>query len=66
MFMFHHHLMTDRLPVWEALHRAQLWMIGPDRKIPDTMPESLREQLHHDHSDPADVAAWAGFLHSGR
>ncbi|MBO3737824.1 CHAT domain-containing protein [Actinoplanes flavus] len=64
MFMFHHHLMTDRLPVWEALHRAQLWMLDPDREVPASMPARLSAQL--DDGDPADVTGWAGFLHGGR
>ncbi|MEV0895639.1 CHAT domain-containing protein [Actinoplanes sp. NPDC049802] len=64
MFMFHHHLMTGRLPVWEALHRAQLWMLDPDREAPESMPARLSAQL--DDGDPADVTGWAGFLHGGR
>ncbi|GGN18228.1 hypothetical protein FHR83_004114 [Actinoplanes campanulatus] len=64
MFMFHHHLMTGRLPVWEALHRAQLWMLDPDREVPESMPARLSAQL--DDGDPADVTGWAGFLHGGR
>ncbi|MBW6436463.1 CHAT domain-containing protein [Actinoplanes hulinensis] len=64
MFMFHHHLMTERLPVWEALHRAQLWMLDPDREVPGSMPARLSAQL--DDGDPADVTGWAGFLHGGR
>ncbi|MDP9793138.1 hypothetical protein J2S43_001650 [Catenuloplanes nepalensis] len=66
MFMFHHYLITDGLPVWAALHRAQLWMIDPGRVAPDTMPEPLRRQLADGRTDPADVAGWAGFLHGGR
>jgi CHAT domain-containing protein len=64
MFMFHHYRVTDRRPVWDALHRAQLWMIDPDRVVPGTMPDSLSRQIRH--TDPADITAWAGFLHGGR
>jgi hypothetical protein len=64
MFMFHHFRVIGRRPVWEALHRAQLWMIDPDRTPPKEMPESLSRQAVG--TDPADVTAWAGFLHGGR
>ncbi len=64
MFMFHHHLMVDRLPVWAALYQAQLWMLDPDRVVPDQMPPALRRQLAQ--TDPARVVAWAGFVHWGQ
>ncbi|GAB7046462.1 CHAT domain-containing protein [Catenuloplanes indicus] len=64
MFMFHHYRMTGRLPVWEALRRAQAWMLDPGREVPATMPGALRDQLRQ--SDPAQVAAWAGFVHGGQ
>lgn len=64
MFMFHHFLMTGRRPVWDALHQAQLWMLDPHRPIPDRMPQELRDELTR--TDPAEVAAWAGFIHWGR
>ncbi|MDR7279118.1 hypothetical protein J2S41_005896 [Catenuloplanes atrovinosus] len=64
MFMFHHYLMAERLPVWDALRRAQLWMLDPGRIAPARMPDSLRAELAG--ADPADVVAWAGFLHWGR
>jgi CHAT domain-containing protein len=64
MFMFHHFRVAERRPVWEALHEAQLWMINPRRAVPDSMPEALSRQLSA--GDPADVTAWAGFLHGGR
>ncbi|MFC3993787.1 CHAT domain-containing protein [Actinoplanes siamensis] len=64
MFMFHHFLMAGRRPVWDALHQAQLWMLDPARRIPDRMPRELRDELAA--TDPAEVAAWAGFVHWGR
>jgi hypothetical protein len=64
MFMFHHFRVIERRPVWDALHRAQLWMITPDRRVPPGMPTSLSGQI--DRTDPADVMAWAGFVHGGR
>ncbi|MCW2501733.1 MAG: hypothetical protein JWO79_17 [Actinomycetia bacterium] len=60
MFMFHHFL--RKLPAADALHAAQLWMLRPDRKIPDSMPADLRERI----GDPTDETAWAGFVHAGR
>jgi hypothetical protein len=63
MFMFHHFLATAGVPVWEALHRAQLWMLDPAREVPDTMPARLRRFFD---GDLTDITAWAGVLHGGR
>ncbi|WP_320064879.1 CHAT domain-containing protein [Micromonospora sp. RTGN7] len=63
MYMFHHHVRAEGLPAWEALRRAQIWMLDPERSLPDRMPERLRQQLHHE--ELAQVAAWAGFVHWG-
>ncbi len=60
MFLFHHFLRTRR-PI-DALRDAQLWMLDPGHVVPDEMPASLRAGL----DEPADVAAWAGFTHTGR
>ena len=65
MFMFHHHLMVDHLPVWAALRQAQLWMLDPDREPPPTMPDRLRRELAAaEHA--ARIDAWAGFIHWGQ
>ncbi|GIE87328.1 CHAT domain-containing protein [Actinoplanes regularis] len=64
MFMFHHFLITGGRPVWDALHQAQLWMLDPRRRVPEQMPRDLRRELAN--TDPAEVAAWAGFIHWGR
>jgi CHAT domain-containing protein len=64
MFMFHHYRMADRLPVREALQRAQVWMLDPHRELPPTMPQALRAHLAT--IDPTRVGAWAGFVHWGR
>ncbi|MEV5689682.1 CHAT domain-containing protein [Micromonospora globbae] len=64
MYMFHHHLATRRLSVWEALRQAQIWMLDPHRSIPVSMPEPLRRQLAPD--ELAHVSAWAGFVHFGQ
>ena len=64
MYMFHHHLITEGLPVWEALRRAQSWMLDPQRSVPDGMPTPLRRHLAHD--ELSHVTAWAGFVHWGQ
>ena len=64
MFMVHHFLMAEKLPVWAALRRAQLWMLDDDRAIPPTMPGALRTRLAL--AEPARIEAWAGFVHLGR
>ncbi|MDP9793147.1 hypothetical protein J2S43_001659 [Catenuloplanes nepalensis] len=64
MFMFHHYRVAGRLPVWEALRRAQTWMLDPTRDVPPSMPRPLREQLES--SDAGRTAAWAGFVHGGQ
>ena len=40
MFMFHHYLMVDGLPAWEALRQAQLWMLDEQRLIPERDAEA--------------------------
>ncbi|MBF5032437.1 MULTISPECIES: CHAT domain-containing protein [unclassified Micromonospora] len=64
MYMFHHFLTTERRAPWDALHRAQLWMLDDDRRPPRKMPLPLRRMLED--ADPARVVAWAGFVHWGR
>jgi CHAT domain-containing protein len=64
MFMFHHYLRSLRLPAWEALRRAQIWMLDPRREAPASMPAPLLEQLRT--TRPEDVLAWAGFVHLGQ
>lgn len=64
MYMFHHHLMADGLPAWDALRRAQLWMLDRERTFPERMPASLRRHLVD--VELGGVAAWAGFVHLGQ
>jgi CHAT domain-containing protein len=64
MFLFHHYLRAENLPPAEALRQAQLWMITPDRRPPDTMPAQLRALTTR--SEPAPPTAWAAFIHFGR
>jgi CHAT domain-containing protein len=63
MFMFHHYLRTETPAPWEALHRAQLWMLDPERQLPTSMPGPLRSRF--DAQRAAGVEAWAGFMHWG-
>jgi hypothetical protein len=64
MFMFHHHL-TGRHPdaPGAALHATRLWMLDPDRRAPDTMPDILRHRLGT--LELAEPAYWAAFNHVG-
>jgi hypothetical protein len=62
MFMFHYYLRQERRPAWDALNRAQRWLLDPDRKAPSGMPADLLPQA----LDDTRVAAWAGFVHSGQ
>jgi CHAT domain-containing protein len=64
MFMFHHYRMVDGLPAWDALRRAQLWMLDENRQIPKGMPSRLRQQLID--ADLRAVVGWAGFVHWGQ
>ncbi|HTJ67628.1 MAG TPA: CHAT domain-containing protein [Actinospica sp.] len=66
MFMFHHYFTHDRLPAWAALRQAQLWMLDPDRELPETMPAPLRSRLTGHPDDLTRVEAWAGFIHFGQ
>jgi hypothetical protein len=50
--------------VWDALRRAQLWMLDAGRTPPARMPRQLVRQLSE--ADPAQVVAWAGFVHGGQ
>ena len=64
MFMFHYFLKEADLPPGDALCAAQLWMLG-DREPPYCMPQDLRDRART-RSVGGDIAAWAGFVHSGR
>jgi hypothetical protein len=64
MFMFHHYLAGS--PPADALRRAQLWMLDPDRMYPPVMPQALRQGLSASDVDLTDTACWAAFTHQGR
>ena len=62
MFMLHRGLHRGLTPV-QALHRAQSWMLNPERSVPPEMPADLRDVLAG--LDPADPVHWAGLVHQG-
>lgn len=63
MFMFHHYLRAENLAPWEALRRAQMWMLDDSQEPPDSMPADLRSLIQG--RGRAHVVAWAGFVHGG-
>jgi hypothetical protein len=62
MFLIHHYLSRGARPV-DALHRAQMWMLNPDRRIPESMPDLIRDALPG--LDLTDPVVWAGLTHQG-
>ncbi|MEU5692282.1 CHAT domain-containing protein [Actinosynnema sp. NPDC020468] len=64
MYLLHHHLARGVAPA-EALRRAQLWMLDPDRAYPDSMPDRLRDLPAAPGHDHVDLACWAGFTQQG-
>lgn len=64
MYLVHHHLNVDGLAPSDALHRAQRWMLDPQRQPPPGMPIELATRCRNDAL--ALPIAWAGFTHLGR
>ncbi|MEV6635071.1 CHAT domain-containing protein [Actinoplanes sp. NPDC051470] len=64
MYVFHHLLRRDALPVWAALRQAQLWMLDPRREPPDGMPRQLARFARSEQL--ADLDTWAAYVHWGR
>lgn len=64
MYVVHHHLEVDGCAPVDALHRAQLWMLDPNRRAPVGMPPELDRHRHR--PDLAAAGAWAAFTHLGR
>ncbi|TVZ97681.1 CHAT domain-containing protein [Streptomyces sp. BK340] len=63
MAVFHHHLTAGGLAPPDALRAAQLWMLNPHRRVPQTLDgllrrEATRPDLHRLHH-------WAAFTHQG-
>ncbi|WP_443033923.1 CHAT domain-containing protein [Streptomyces sp. AD681] len=63
MYMTHHYLRREALPPGQALRRAQLWMLDPQRRVPPEMPARLAVRARYIRS--ANLVGWAGFTHQG-
>ena len=61
-FMVHQYLSRGARPA-DALHRAQLWMLDPARRVPESMPAALRDALPS--LDLTDLVLWAPLTHQG-
>ncbi|MEV5529673.1 CHAT domain-containing protein [Streptomyces prunicolor] len=62
MYVFHDRLRTGATPV-RALREAQLWLLDPDRVLPDGMPDPIADILRD--GDPAALELWAAFACQG-
>jgi tetratricopeptide (TPR) repeat protein len=70
MAAFHRFLNEgDRDPA-QALREAQLWMLDPDREVPGSWPDLLRDEAsldgRPDGPNLTSTEAWAGFTYQGR
>ena len=63
-FVLHRFLCTGGLPPADALRRTQLWLLDPDREMPDEMPRALVEVAIR--TPLTDPSVWAAFTHHGR
>ncbi|GGY76587.1 CHAT domain-containing protein [Streptomyces nitrosporeus] len=64
MLLAHHYLRREQETPAGALRRAQLWMLRGQRDLPEGFPPGQAALAAR--VDPADLSAWAGFLHLGR
>jgi CHAT domain-containing protein len=64
MYLFHHYCRQEHLPPWQALRKAQMWMLNPKRRAPERMPAELL--LSVPDGEPAPLVSWAGFVHFGQ
>jgi tetratricopeptide (TPR) repeat protein len=64
MIMLHVFMLADGLPPADALRATQLWMLDPERRAPNLLPE-LIDGLNNP-NELCDVAAWGAFRHHGR
>ncbi|MFI7435112.1 CHAT domain-containing tetratricopeptide repeat protein [Micromonospora haikouensis] len=62
MYVVHHLLRQGHAPA-DALHRAQLWMLDPDRRPPAGMPPELAAACGG--ASLAQPLSWAAFTHLG-
>jgi CHAT domain-containing protein len=63
MYLVHHYLRAEGRGPADALHRAQLWMLDPNRGAPVGMPPELARHIGDGLARPV---AWAGFTHLGQ
>ncbi|MGW7077256.1 CHAT domain-containing protein [Streptomyces sp. NPDC054866] len=64
MFLTHHFLRVEGERPARALRRAQLWILDPDRELPQGLPPLLADRARG--VDPDDLSGWAGFTHLGQ
>ena len=64
MAIFHRYLNSTHPEPAQALRAAQLWMLDPDRIMPDGLPAVLHDPVRA--ARLAEPAAWAGFAYQGR
>lgn len=64
MYMTHHAINVEGLGPRAALRFAQLWMLDPERRPPEGMPDILARRSR----SPvlANPVSWAPFVHQGR
>ncbi|WP_281250180.1 CHAT domain-containing protein [Streptomyces monashensis] len=64
MAVFHHYLSVEGLSPVDALRAAQMWMLDPGRRAPESFDADLRAELA---KGPVldRTAAWAAFIHQG-
>ncbi|MBC3984600.1 CHAT domain-containing protein [Streptomyces sp. AC536] len=64
MLLTHHFLCREHESPARALRRAQLWLLGLERRSVGGLPAELTARAAR--VDPDDLSAWAGFVHLGR
>ncbi|MGW6391432.1 CHAT domain-containing protein [Streptomyces sp. NPDC055103] len=62
MYVFHDRL-RHGVPLARALRETQMWLLDPDRRLPDGMPLAVADILHD--ADPAAPELWAAFVCQG-
>ncbi|HEX5403906.1 MAG TPA: CHAT domain-containing protein [Pseudonocardiaceae bacterium] len=63
MIMFHHYLNSGYPQPATALRATQLWMLDPDRRLPEGVDTKLAGPMRR--AGLADVANWAAFTYQG-
>ena len=62
MYVFHDRL-RHGVPLARALRETQMWLLDPDRRLPEGMPLAVADILHD--ADPAAPELWAAFVCQG-